>query len=495
MTLSNDVPPNPNRAYRGCCRGPVILSHARWKRETLTLSVDVHANPGHPKTTMLHTLPLNVGGPHLSRWRWHRLLQEITASSPHIIALQEVRFRTCEAHLAYTTKACQNYQPLAHDDKRPDMMFFVHERVHKYCKLMAHCSPHAIALRVQIPNIPEFTFVNEHGPFTLREREALDAWIASVPNVGIVGGDFNDGIWHTSPRRRRIWHDLLDSGRLVDPQYQTVPQPQGPSHTRGGKRMDGLLLSQTTWNALTPVAYQATTFPAAGDHAGVEFHTTVVLPEPQSPDPEVISIRDWTGRDLKRFHAHMGRWYRGVPKNMTMETASNKVLKEVVRYVAANKKPDRRPDQAHQDLQTRLAKNHGDQAALKLWGEHMQRKRHTDVMKKLRRFRKSAIGSTGTFFADLATWLVKPAQVSSMSPTLASATKKLPDFAGDPQWDPEKAFSMLPNLRVPGTPVGQTRPTWREFQETANQPKKKSMGMDRAPPHTIQWLPENVQWI
>ena len=42
----------------------------------------------------------------------------------------------------------------------------------------------------------------------------------------------------------------------------------------------------------------------------------------------------------------------------------------------------------------------------------------------------------------------------SMSPTLASATKKLPDFAGDPQWDPEKAFSMLPNLRVPGTPVG-----------------------------------------
>ena len=29
----------------------------------------------------------------------------------------------------------------------------------------------------------------------------------------------------------------------------------------------------------------------------------------------------------------------------------------------------------------------------------------------------------------------------------------------------------------------------------ANQPKKKSMGMDGVPPHTIQWLPENVQWI
>ena len=249
---------------------------------------------------------------------------------------------------------------------------------------MAHHSPHAITLCIKILVVPKFTFVNQHGPFTLREREALDAWIASVPNVGIVGGDFNDGIWHASRRRRRIWHDCLAAGRLTDPQYQTVPQPQGPSHTRGGKRLDALLLSQTAWNALTPVACQATTFPSAGDHAGVEIHTTVILPEPQSPDSEIISIRDWTGRDLKRFRAHMGRWYRGVPKNMTAETASNMVPKEVARYVAAHKKPDRRLDQTHQDLQARLGQNPCDQAALKQWGEHMQRKHHTEVMKNLR---------------------------------------------------------------------------------------------------------------
>ena len=125
----------------------------------------------------------------------------------------------------------------------------------------------------------------------------------------------------------------------------------------------------------------------------------------------------------------------------------------------------------------------------------MQRKRHTEVIKKLHRFRKSAIGSTGSFFADLATWLVRPAHVSSMSPTLASATKRLPDFAGDPHWDPKKAFQVLPSLRVPDTPVSHTPPTWREFQDAANQPKKKAMGMDAVPPHTIQWLLENVQWI
>ena len=119
----------------------------------------------------------------------------------------------------------------------------------------------------------------------------------------------------------------------------------------------------------------------------------------------------------------MGRWYLGVPKNMTMETTSNIVPKEVARYVAAHRKPDRRPDQTHQDLHARLGNNPCDVAALKQWGEHMQRKRHTEVTKKLRRFRKSVIGSIGTFFADLAAWLVKPAHVSSMSPALASAQK------------------------------------------------------------------------
>ena len=191
----------------------------------------------------------------------------------------------------------------------------------------------------------------------------------------------------------------------------------------------------------------------------------------------------------------MGRWYRGVPKNMTVETASNRVLKDVARYVVAHKKPERRPDQPHWDLQARLAQNPCDQTALKQWGEHMQRKRYTQVMKKLRHFRKSAIGSTRTFFADLATCLVRPAHVSSMSPTVASATKRLPDFAEDPHWDSEKAFKVLPSLRVPDTPVSQTLPTWREFQEAAIQPKKKAMGMDAVPPHTMQWLPKNVQWI
>ena len=114
----------------------------------------------------------------------------------------------------------------------PDMMFLVHERVHKYCKLMAHRSPHAIALRVQIPGVLEFAFVNQHGPFTLREREALDALIASVSNVGNVGigGDFNDGIWHASSRqyaRSRPPH-LPPPPTCPPPPTPTLPPPLHP---------------------------------------------------------------------------------------------------------------------------------------------------------------------------------------------------------------------------------------------------------------------------
>ena len=260
-------------------------------------------------------------------------------------------------------------------------------------------------------------------------------------------------MWHASPGRRRIGHDYSTPGALLTRTTKRYLNHRARATPEGANAWSRSSCPQTTWNALTPVAYQVTTFPSARGHAGVEIHTTVVLLEPQSPDPDVMSIRDWTGRDLKRFRAHMGRWYRGVPKNMTLETARSMVPKEIARYVAAHKKPDKRPGQAHQDLQTRLAQKPFDHTALKHWGEHMRRKRHTEVMKKLRRFRKSAVGSTGTFFADLATWLVRPASVSSMSPTLASATKRLPDFAGDPHWDPEKAFQVLPSLRVPDTPV------------------------------------------
>ena len=60
------------------------------------------------------------------------------SSSPHIVAMQEVPFKTGEPHLAYTAKARPNYLPLAHNDKQRALYFPVHERVYKYCTPLAH---------------------------------------------------------------------------------------------------------------------------------------------------------------------------------------------------------------------------------------------------------------------------------------------------------------------------------------------------------------------
>ena len=46
----------------------------------------------------------------------------------------------------------------------------------------------------------------------------------------------------------------------------------------------------------------------------------------------------------------------------------------------------------------------------------MLQKRHIEVMKEPRWVRKLVAGKTGTFFADLALWPVKPSHVSSVAP-------------------------------------------------------------------------------
>ena len=114
----------------------------------------------------------------------------------------------------------------------------------------------------------------------------------AVPNVGI-GGDFDDGIWIASPQKCRVWHDWLDRGHLFDPLYQNNPQPVGPSHMRGGKRLYAMLrshapqmlLTKAMWNSLTLVAYRTRMFPSAGDHAAGERHTTINLLQLQASTP------------------------------------------------------------------------------------------------------------------------------------------------------------------------------------------------------------------
>ena len=88
ITLSHDVHPNPR--WHGT--HAILVSHGLdyYASRVIRLGNDVEMNLGPQHAAFL---TLNVGGPHLSRARWGKLLQEITASEPMIVCLQEVRFR------------------------------------------------------------------------------------------------------------------------------------------------------------------------------------------------------------------------------------------------------------------------------------------------------------------------------------------------------------------------------------------------------------------
>ena len=90
-----------------------------WTAQQILLSHDIHPNRGPRADETLFLLSLHGWGwAHLKHGRWGRLLQEVTAQerhimSHHIIALEEVRFKSGDAHMAYTAKVHPKYLLLA----------------------------------------------------------------------------------------------------------------------------------------------------------------------------------------------------------------------------------------------------------------------------------------------------------------------------------------------------------------------------------------------
>ena len=89
---------------------------------------------------------------------------------------------------------------------------------------------------------------------------------------------------HTTAGREWLDH-------FINPLYHTILQPAGPSHTWEGKRPDTMPLT-TEGNSLTLGAYCTKTFACSSDQATVEMHTTINLPQPPAPDPDIVSIHD-----------------------------------------------------------------------------------------------------------------------------------------------------------------------------------------------------------
>ena len=196
----------------------------------------------------------------------------------------------------------------------------------------------------------------------------------------------------------------------------SFPSPLAPPTLAVGKCLDAFLVPATLWDILSPTSYHVQTFPSAGDHVGVFMHTNITLPTVEPPDRSIPNIRHWGGRDLKKFSTHFARWMRQLPPDLPLHEKSSRVLSEIQRYVILHQKPLPREDPALLRLQSKLQAFPRDPEALKQWGAHIHQKRHRDVLRRLRRFRKSAATATGVFFRELCDWLTRPFERSVVSP-------------------------------------------------------------------------------
>ena len=138
-----------------------------YQARLIRLSNVVHPNPGPPtpRTDTWCIMSLNVGGPH-SLKRWHSLLMEISHHRPHVVALQEVRFKTGQHHISWAAKILSDYIPITHTHRNPDTMLLVHSTYATYVTLYLAPHRYATCVKVSLPGKPAFHCVNMHGPFT-----------------------------------------------------------------------------------------------------------------------------------------------------------------------------------------------------------------------------------------------------------------------------------------------------------------------------------------
>ena len=155
------------------------------------LSSDIHplSGPPPPPPGSIRFVTLHVGGPILSRRRWGRLLQEVTAIEPTIVGLQEFRSRSGDNHLAWLASMAKNYIPVSYSNHNPDTMFLIHESVYKYATILQPYPGRkglGLAIQLALPYIPPLVIINIHGPFEKAQQHAMDKWLSTFNRVNIV---------------------------------------------------------------------------------------------------------------------------------------------------------------------------------------------------------------------------------------------------------------------------------------------------------------------
>ena len=137
--------------------------------------------------------------------------------------------------------------PITYGDENPDTQFLVHNSISRYVSKLPSMGSQARAIKIALPGHTPYVIANIHGPFSRDQREELDEWLAQLPDLGILMGDFNDCVWGRPSQPTRYWHPLLESGALLDPILAHAPNsdPQNLATHCRGRRLDAVLFSPT----------------------------------------------------------------------------------------------------------------------------------------------------------------------------------------------------------------------------------------------------------
>ena len=457
----------------------------------IMLSHDVHPNPG-PNHQVLKLLSLNVGGPHLSKRRWGRLLQETSSLGADVIALQEVRFRDTQWNMAATSQLLPNYCPVFPTITNPDVMFLLHSRIASFL-VDQFDLPSGFGIKLKMPGASTHTLCNLHGPFTTESKRTMDNWLASRTDITVLMGDFNDRIWgHRAITR--IWHTLLLQGKLIDPLLTVSTRPTH-AHTRGAKRIDAILTAPTFCTDFPLIEYQTLTLTAAGDHKGVLL--TVGWPGIRDHETRIKcpTLLTWRKRQFAQFRGCMANWSKSHPptdNHLQRYTAILEAMACIVEKLAVEHQP--KEDPCATDLYRRMRDNPSSDRDRAAWADFVAARQEKRLQKGLRQLRAGAIKGQAVFFKTIAPWLLTSNRPYNPLPPLANVKALLPCFAGDPPWSLTEGVALL-NAAIPHPQVFRSaQPTWEQFQSLLHRPMSKASGPDGVPPHLLHIMPPDLKW-
>ena len=114
--------------------------------------------------------------------------------SPLLYACELWVFAMCPALRGSTV----SYAGDAHFPKHSleySLNFWSQSKKKRYVFKLPSMGSQARAINLALLGHTPCVIANIHGPFSRDQREKLDAWLAQLPDLGILMGDFNDCVW------------------------------------------------------------------------------------------------------------------------------------------------------------------------------------------------------------------------------------------------------------------------------------------------------------